>query len=152
MQWPPVYFSNDNSLIFTRNGFKKGTWFEAAEYCRNLEYAGFSDWRLPLIDEMRMLVEGCESSEPEGDCELSQYTGFSLEGCDGCKSGEGPAGGCYWPEIYGKECTDSFFWSSSYFVQLSMNAYTISYKSGMMSNEHKESEGLIICVKKNDFQ
>ena len=31
---------------------KSGTWNHAIDYCRRLNYAGFTDWRLPTADEL----------------------------------------------------------------------------------------------------
>ena len=32
------------------------TWLAALEYCKNLNYAGFSDWRLPNLNELFSLI------------------------------------------------------------------------------------------------
>ncbi len=32
-------------------------WDKAVEYCRNLEYRGFSGWRLPSIEELKKIVD-----------------------------------------------------------------------------------------------
>ena len=38
-------------------------WKDALDYCENLEYAGFSDWRLPNKDELMTIVD-CGRSDP----------------------------------------------------------------------------------------
>ena len=43
--------------------------FDAAEsYCEDLEQGGHDDWRLPSIDELRTLVDGCSDTMPNGAC------------------------------------------------------------------------------------
>ena len=41
-------------------------WQEALEYCENLEYGGYSDWRMPNINELRSLVN-YEKVDPVSD-------------------------------------------------------------------------------------
>ena len=45
---------------------------EAVKYCKNLEESGFHDWRLPTIDELRMLVRNCPGSQSGGECKVSE--------------------------------------------------------------------------------
>ena len=47
-------------LLWTRNANlpgKKISWNEAVAYCDTLEYGGFSDWRLPNIEELQSLID-----------------------------------------------------------------------------------------------
>ncbi len=55
-----VVFDTKTNLMWVRNGNlagKKMTWREAIEYCERLNYAGYSDWRLPTIDELKTLIK-----------------------------------------------------------------------------------------------
>jgi TolB-like protein len=58
-------------LMWTKNASmyrKKGwlftyyfvNWKEAINYCNNLTYAGYSDWRLPSFDELKSLIDKSE--------------------------------------------------------------------------------------------
>jgi hypothetical protein len=44
-------------LMWKKIADKKMTWEEALTYCENLNYAGYTDWRLPNINELISLVD-----------------------------------------------------------------------------------------------
>jgi len=83
-------------------------------YCENLELGGFSDWRLPNIDELRTLLRGC--AQPS--CNISAAAGGCLDKsctttCPGCTAEKGPGSGkCYWDAAMGtSNCIG--YWSST---------------------------------------
>ena len=43
-------------------------WDDAVDYCRNLTECGYSDWRLPNINELRTLIKNCPGSQTDGSC------------------------------------------------------------------------------------
>jgi len=45
---------------------KEYTWDDAAERFKNVEYAGYSDWRLPTIDELKTLVYCSKGKDKDG--------------------------------------------------------------------------------------
>ncbi len=47
----------NTKLEWLYDGAGYGTWYEAFDYCDNLNYAGHSDWRLPSIKELMTLIE-----------------------------------------------------------------------------------------------
>lgn len=47
------------------------TWKEAKKYCDSLTENGYSDWRLPTIDELRTIVSNCSPVIPGGSCKIS---------------------------------------------------------------------------------
>jgi len=53
-----VWTDPATGLMWTRkdNGYAL-RWQPAAEYCRSLQLAGFSDWRLPRIDELKKIYD-----------------------------------------------------------------------------------------------
>ena len=54
---------------------------EAVEYCQTARDGGFTDWRLPTIDELRTLVVNCPALEPGGTCKVSEKKHCLSESC-----------------------------------------------------------------------
>ena len=50
LQWQDDYSNNGGSV-------KKATWEDAKTYCENLTLGGYSDWRLPSIEELKSIVD-----------------------------------------------------------------------------------------------
>ena len=44
--------AEDGAYANERSAGKAGKWNHATKYCRRLNYAGYSDWRLPTSDEL----------------------------------------------------------------------------------------------------
>lgn len=52
------------NLIWTKTDSKKAmSWQDALEYAQNLEYAGYSDWRLPNAKELQYIVDYSKSPD-----------------------------------------------------------------------------------------
>ena len=80
------------------------TWLKANEYCENLEEDGFTDWRMPTIDELRSTIEKCPETATGGKCEISEKNGklrmddYNKQDCRGCRKGRTilPGKGWFW--------------------------------------------------------
>ena len=77
-------------------------WEDAVSYCKNLTELGYSDWRLPTVNELRTLIQNCSYTETGGSCEITdeclaeemenwdkyadQYSGYYLPDTIHCAS------------------------------------------------------------------
>jgi hypothetical protein len=79
-------------------------WNEAREYCENLNEAGYTDWRLPKIEELWTFAKSCNNI-PQESCEASESSGCLSEECIAqCKC-----------KIYQENYnTADYLWSSSF--------------------------------------
>ena len=64
-----IWTDSATGLMWTRqdNG-QNVNWHEAVSYCQNLHLAGYSDWRLPEIDELQGIYDPAQSVQGYGDC------------------------------------------------------------------------------------
>ena len=95
-------------------------WYDAVAYCAALELAGYDDWVLPNINELRYLGRG--NTYECNDCGLidpGHLYESDIGDCEACTPAFGGpgVGGCYWPaELSGGCGIDPYhywYWSSS---------------------------------------
>lgn len=131
-------------------------WQYSSAFCQNLDYAGYTDWRLPSIGELRSIIRGCPATETGGECLIDDgcltvdcFEDYTL--CDGCESCEGPSDGYYWPEeLTGLGCDNggAWTWSSTEVPEDSTSAFLISFESGHITSCDKfDCTGMIRCVR-----
>ena len=119
-------------------------WQSALDYCENLDKCGYSDWRLPSISELRLLIQNCSMTEIYGDCGVSDdcldHPGCENEACGGC---EYDASGYYSKlgDHYG------WFWSSSLRSDDSIFAWGVRFFNGLVTNNYVENDGRVRCVR-----
>jgi len=79
-----VWFDTTTGLIWTKkdNG-RNVNWHDAIDYCGTLKLAGYSDWRLPVIDELQSIyVSNAKdrSANIKGNLQLSGGRHWSSKG------------------------------------------------------------------------
>jgi len=120
------------------------------KHCNSLDYAGFNDWRLPSIHELRSLIRGCASTVLEGPCEVDDdcmHDACANPPCaaNDCPSGGGPGiDGMYWPEeLVGPCCA---YWSSSTAPGIDDKYWHINFNDANIELHINNNEG-VRCVR-----
>ncbi len=105
-------------------------WDEASVHCDNLDSGGFTDWRLPSIQELIGIVYDCPEAVGCGVTDPGCLDDDSpcTDNCGGCNSNEN----CYWQPNFTELCDSSTkgdYWSSSERLSASRHWY-IDFRYG----------------------
>jgi hypothetical protein len=104
-------------------------WADATEACAALELAGYADWRLPTLDELRSVARGCAATVTDGACGVTDNcleTTCSSAACDGCEEYGGlEPDGCYRPASFTGDCMTT--WTSSIPPDMLEDAWTVGF-------------------------
>jgi len=136
---------NEN-LIWSAKADTKMNWEAAKSYCENdVNEGGFTDWRLPKIDELRTLVQKCEGTVTGGKCAISDPDHLSTEDlvdadcvCEGKENG-----------YYSKLGDDEWCWSSSS-VNNEERAWYLLFNIGAIATDNKTNQHYLRCVRNAD--
>lgn len=72
-----------SGLIWSSRSADEMSWYDAGSYCENLGEGGYTDWRLPNIDEVRTLLI---SSRVAAECKVSEVNNCLGSSCWDCES------------------------------------------------------------------
>jgi len=109
-----------NNILSVKKSHESGI-----KYCKDLSWAGYADWRLPSISELRTLIRGCEPTETGGECKvaddcLTEESCYDKK-CTGCKWTSGPGiDGFHWPPELTHNLPDDNYLSSSEVIDYEM--------------------------------
>lgn len=112
--------------------------------CEGLGVGGLS-WRLPSIGELRCLVNGCQDTALDGECEVDDActdVGCLTTACDGCGEAGGDVG-CYWSSQLGNTCDDPL-WSST--AMNEERAWVLHFRDGSISHDDITEHHYVLCV------
>lgn len=117
-------------------------WEKAKEYCENLDEDGFSDWRLPYVDELRTLVKNHSGTQSGGTCRISEKAGRlssrdrTFRDCDGRKGDD-----------FSRLPKKERFWSSSVLSDFPYDRWYVDFSNGGIYTHDTIIENYVICVR-----
>jgi len=105
-------------------------WQDALDYCENLNEDGYSNWRLPNINEMRTLIQNCPGSQAGGTCAVSDpdHLASSDNWSDGCECESTADNGGYYSRLGDDDKV--WLWSSSLISDESDYAWGVGFDNG----------------------
>ena len=121
---------------------KMMNWYDAVDYCKNLNEDGHNDWRLPNIDELRTLIKNCPKTETGGQCKISEKNGCLSNSC------WQPRGSCYCEDgaDYSKLGDTGWLWSSST-VSDKDTVWYVTFRLGLIDGGYKSSSTYVRCIR-----
>ncbi|MBP5201360.1 DUF1566 domain-containing protein [bacterium] len=141
-------------LMWSNKSVDLMSWNAADLYCQELKENGYSDWRLPDIDELRTLIKNSPKTETGGLCKVSEKNGCLRE----CFTRKDCAPNCdlktnqcqaYVDGRYSKKGDVGWFWSSSVEPEVEAIVWRIDFSDAGLSYEEKSENVLsnVRCVR-----
>jgi len=131
------------NLIWSDPSSNKMNWSSAKQYCEDLTESGFTDWRLPNIDELRTLIQNHSETQTGGSCPISEKAGItrSVMGIGGLCNGRNGSN-------FSKLGDTKEFWSSTTASYGSGKyAFFIDFNDGGLLEIAKTCKHYIRCVR-----
>lgn len=150
-----VWYDESSDLCWQEPPSDAGmNWNPAVTYCDDLMLDGYTDWRLPNVDELISLIRGCQDGNDTGDlspslCEMMPAGCTTTDdcsrsdNCSSCPTESGPVSGCYWDLALSGQC--SYCWSSSSLS--SEYAWVVDFDNGNLSYFRKTNSYFARCVR-----
>jgi hypothetical protein len=137
-----LWYDSANDLCWENpSGTTRRSSTPSASYCSGLG----SGWRLPKIQELISLIQGCGSST----CPVTDpgcLNGTCASSCASCAAL--PNSGCYWDPALGGAC-DWAFWSSSIATGIDSEPWLVYFSNGQAfpNNPDGLSDYYVRCVR-----
>ena len=127
------------NLIWSDRSEDAMNWNEAVDHCKYLIEGGYSDWRLPNIDELRTIITNCPLTEIDGDCAISEKHHCLSDNCiEYCSCTE--QDNSFYSKFEEKEDEREFqLWSSSAYSD-TVYVWVVNFSFGQILNEDKQTK------------
>jgi len=123
------FYLDKQTYFMWHNESVKKNWNEAIYYCENLVSAGYTDWRLPSINELSTIVESCG-----GDMKAKKGNNLSNSKYQSCYKD--------------KNFLPYFYWSSDEHVMFSFAAWSMYFELGdKLWYEKTRNDTYALCVR-----
>ncbi|MBO4699941.1 DUF1566 domain-containing protein [bacterium] len=137
------------NLIWSDRSANQMDWSSAKQYCDDLTEGGYTDWRLPNIDELRTTIKNCSKTETGGQCKVSERNGCLSSSC------WNPDGSCYCEYkknnggYYSKLGDDDnvMLWSSSVPSDYSSLRWYVYFDDGHVGDNDVDNDYYVRCVR-----
>jgi len=139
-----------SSLMWQRANAQTLTQEGAVSLCSSSIVAGFKNWRVPNISELRSIVSGCESLKTCGVTEICTDSTCSDNNCDGCtnSAGLGPQGLYLAADIWTYTGdANGRFWSSTSVPDKADSYWFIRFSNASVAYNWDGNEYSVICVR-----
>ena len=143
----PCYDSTSH-LTWSSKASNTMIWQKAVDYCSNLLKDGYSDWRLPNINELRTLIKNCQGSQTGGTCEVSDPNHLTSDDWDGnsCYCEKVENNSAYYSKLGDNSNVD--LWSSSVRSDGSNDAaWGVGFDNADVSLYDKSCNNDVRCVR-----
>jgi len=126
-----------NGLMWEKE-IRKINWYDAMEYAKNLRLGGYSDWRLPTVDELKEVVRSCGGTSVEYSDEKN-YKSIT----DKNKANSSYQSCC---ENKGFK-NDYWYWSSTSVSGSTDRAWIVTFDDGVVCYYRKDGNYSLRCVR-----
>jgi len=115
---------------------KEYKWEDAKDYCDNLTLGGKSDWRLPTIDELRSVVNGCGGTSSKSFDNTHNIILIKNKNNSFYQS-------CY----KNKGFINSGYWGFTSFLERTYGAWIVDFDNGVEFENAEDNRAYIKCVR-----